>query len=131
MKTRCVSLCLGWILATAALAADVPFQPFGSPQITPDQWTTYHAQVKAALGATAQERPAEHALMYFDESTRTQYIFTTPSNPAHPAWIGRRIVTHSGMSYIEQVGFFAGSLEAFTSWFASYQRENEQSRRPQ
>jgi hypothetical protein len=122
MKNRCVSLCLASMLATVALAADVPFQPFVGPKVTADQWVAYHAEVKAAFGATAQERAAEHALMYFDESTRTQYIFTTPSNPAHPGWISRRIATRSGMSYIEQVGFFAGSLDAFSLWFASYQR---------
>jgi hypothetical protein len=131
MKHNSLVVLLGWILATAALAAEVRFQPFESPKVTLDQWTAYHDEVKAAFGATAQERPAEHALMYFDDSTRTQYIFTTPSNPAHPGWISRRIVTRSGMSSIEQVGYFGGSLEAFTAWFSSYQRQNQQSRQPQ
>jgi hypothetical protein len=113
------------MFAASALAANVPFQPFDSPKVTLDQWTGYHEAVKAAFGATVQERPAEHAIMYLDESTQTQYIFTTPSNAAHPGWISRRLVKTSGASSIEQVGYFAGSLEAFTLWFQTYQEANE------
>jgi len=129
MKKLYAILCVVSLFAASALAADVAFQPFASPKVTLEQWTAYHEVVKAAFGATVQERPAEHAIMYFDESTQTQYIFTTPSNPAHPGWISRRLVIKSGASSIEQVGFFAGSLDAFTLWFQTYQQANDRLQR--
>ena len=129
MRKLYAMLCVVSMFAASAMAADVPFQPFDSPKVTLEQWTAYHEVVKAAFGATVQERPAEHAIMYFDESTQTQYIFTTPSNPAHPGWISRRLVIKSGASSIEQVGFFAGSLDAFTLWFQTYQQANDRLQR--
>ena len=125
MKKLYAISCVVSMFAASALAADIPFQPFDTPKVTLDQWTAYHEAVKAAFGSTVQERPAERAIVYLDESTQTQYIFTTPSNPAHPGWISRRLVTKSDASSIEQVGYFAGSLEAFTLWFQTYQQANE------
>jgi hypothetical protein len=118
---------LVWLLPVVA-RAEVPFQPFPEPQVTLEQWTSYHSEVKAAFGESAQERPADRAVMYFDEATLTQYIFTMSSNPAHPGWIARRIVTQGQATFVNQVGYFAGSQELFALWFASYQRENEQLR---
>jgi hypothetical protein len=126
MNRRFYFVCICISLSALTLAAEIPFKPFADAPITLEQWTTYHAQVRDALRSSVQERAAEMSVMYFDESTRTQYIFTLPNHPAHPAWIARRLVTRSGATTIEQVGYFAGSQEQFAAWFEAYQRSNEQ-----
>jgi hypothetical protein len=103
-----------------------PFDPFPEARVTLDQWTSYHSEVRAAFGESAQELVTEQMTTYFDEANFTQYVFTLPGNPAHPAWIARRVVTRGQETSIGLVGYFAGSEQSFAEWFSAFQRQNEQ-----
>jgi hypothetical protein len=132
MKSRILLLGVAVLASITAAAAEVPFKPYEKPRISQEQWTKYRDMVRKEFGSTAQEQKEDKVVMYFDDTTRTQYIFTSPGNPAHPGAIARRIVRNaSGAVSIEQVGYFTGTEKEFAAWFAPYQRQNEQMRQPQ
>ena len=104
-------------MSTATLAAEALFRPHRAPNVTSQDWGTFHEQVRGAYGGTLMERPAVHEVEYVDVAKGTQYIFTTLGHPAHPAWISRRTRLWGGAEQLDQVGYFAGSLKQFQAWF--------------
>ncbi|MEX0733557.1 MAG: hypothetical protein WD944_12515 [Steroidobacteraceae bacterium] len=119
------------LLATLALGAPVraqEFQPYPTPRITVEQWTSYLATVRANLEPTAEIYPEKHVVIFSDQRSRTFYIFTTKDHPAHPAWITRQIVEEGGEVSVRQIGYFAGSEERFAKLFSKYQKMNEELR---
>jgi hypothetical protein len=115
-------------LAPAAAPRAQEFQPYPTPRITVEQWTSYLATVRSNLEQSAEILADKHVVLFFDPSTRTHYIFTTKDHPAHPAWITRRIVEEDGQVHVRQVGYFAGREEPFAQLFREYQRMNEELR---
>jgi hypothetical protein len=115
---------LAILLASAAThASEVQFHPYTAPNVTSQEWETYHAKVSAALANTAEVRPAKHEVQYIDVATGTQYIFTTQGHPAHPAWIARRTRSYGGADYLDQVGGYAGSWKEWQAWFQKYRTQ--------
>jgi hypothetical protein len=113
-------------VAVPALAQE--FQPYSAPKITVEQWARYLALVKSKFETTAEIFPEKHVVVFFDQPTRTQYIFTTKDHSAHPAWITRKMVEEGGQVHVRQIGYFAGSEERFAELFREYQMLNEQLR---
>jgi hypothetical protein len=125
---RLAALSLLSCFASAMAARAQEFQPYPTPRITVEQWTSYLATVRSNLEQSAEVLAEKHVVLFFDQSTRTHYIFTTKDHPAHPAWITRRIVEEGGQVHVRQVGYFAGAEEPFAQLFREYQRMNEQLR---
>jgi hypothetical protein len=50
------------------------------------------------------------------------YHFTKPESPAHPAMVFERIESDRKHSYLNLEGYFAGSPEAFATWFAAIEK---------
>lgn len=107
-----------------AVACAQEFQPYSSPRITAEQWLRYLALVKAKPETTEQALPEQLLLVFTDHATHTQYTFTTPGHPAHPACITRQVVDEGGELRVRQVGYFAGSEERFAELFDDYVRRN-------
>jgi hypothetical protein len=108
----------------AALAQE--FQPYPSPKITVEQWQKYLLEVRSLHEASADIYKDKNVVVFSDATTRTQYIFTTKDNPAHPAWITRQIVENGGKVSVKQIGYFAGAQEPFDKMFEDYLRLNDQ-----
>jgi hypothetical protein len=108
----------------AALAQD--FQPYPSPKVTVDQWQKYLLEVRSRHEASAEIYKDKNVIVFSDPTTRTFYIFTTKDNPAHPAWITRKIVEEGGKVNVRQIGYFAGAQEPFDRMFTEYLQLNEQ-----
>ena len=107
------------------------YRPFPTPQITEAQWKIYFDEVNRAHSSRKRDFPAEHLIVFEDDPATlspetakqqagTSWAFTAPGNPAHPAWITRRIVNESGKATVLQVGYFAGNEAAFAKLFQSY-----------
>jgi hypothetical protein len=96
------------------------YMPYPTPRITAGQWESYLAMVKSKFQATEQQLPEQRLIVFRDDSTRTQYSFTTKDHPAHPAWITRQIVKANGDVNIRQIGYFAGSEVEFAELFRAY-----------
>lgn len=99
-------------------AAD--FKPYPDAAISAEQWQQYFDTVWLEFADTMQELPDANLVVFQDESTSTWYAFTTANNPAHPAWVTRRIVQQDGALAMEQVGYFAGDEEPFADLFDAY-----------
>ncbi len=113
-----------WLMAAPALAQ--AYQPYPSPRITPKQWTRYGEEVRAHHGASVEVFKDRKLVAFSDEATRTFWVFTLKKHPAHPAWITRQMYEEGGQVRIRQIGYFAGSEEAFAKLFREYQERNEQ-----
>jgi hypothetical protein len=109
-----------------AAARAQEFQPYPSPKITVDQWQKYLLEVRSRHEASAEIYKDKNVVVFSDPTTRTFYIFTTKDNPAHPAWITRRIVEEGGKVNVRQIGYFAGAQEPFDRMFSEYLQLNEQ-----
>ena len=121
-----VILCLATALGSAALALAQEYQPYPSPRITVEQFSSYAEQVRQNFGSTAEVMMGMHLIAFSDMRTRTFYIFTTKDHPAHPAWITRQMFEEDGQVHVRQIGFFAGSEEQFAKLFRDYQQRNAQ-----
>ena len=106
-------LCCGPLLAAA-------YRPYPDANISAEQWQEYFDIVQNEFGDTAQELPDVDLLLFHDAATMTFYAFTKAGNPAHPAWITRRIVEQDGEIAVEQIGYFAGDEAAFADLFDAY-----------
>jgi len=117
MRTRRLSwitlLCCSQLLAAA-------YQPYTDAKISEAQWQEYFDIVQKEFAGTEQELSDVHLLLFHDATTLTFYAFTQPENPAHPAWITRRVVEQNGSVAVEQVGYFAGDEAAFADLFDAY-----------
>lgn len=114
------------VTAAAFVARAQEFQPYPTPQITPEQWMSYADLVREAHAASVQFVREEKVLVFSDLRTRTFWVFTTRDHPAHPAWITRRMVEENGQVNVQQIGYFAGSEPEFAKLFRSYQERNAQ-----
>jgi hypothetical protein len=120
---RGLGLMLSMLGAIAASAQE--FKPYPDAKVTVAQWQAYLGLVREKLGSSERSFPEQHFETYVNEGTRTVYAFTEPGNPAHPAWITRRIVEDKNGVTMEQTGFFAGDEPAFAKMFTEYQQMSE------
>jgi hypothetical protein len=115
---------LAWLTASPALAQE--FQPYPTPKITVEQFARYADEVRRSHESSAEILKGQHLVAFSDPRTRTFYIFTTKDHAAHPAWVTRQLVEEGGQVRVRQIGFFAGSEEAFAKLFQEYQARNAQ-----
>jgi hypothetical protein len=116
-----------WLAAgvgAAAPAAAQEFQPYPQPKVTADDYARYAEEVRQSFGSTAQVVTEENVIVFSDMRTRTFYVFTTRDHPAHPAWITRQMVEEGGQVRVRQIGYFAGSEDAFARMFRDYEQRN-------
>jgi hypothetical protein len=106
--------------ACPAVVFDVEFKPYSSPKITVVQWQAYFDQVQRKLGSTRREFKEVQLVVFTDKETRVAYAFTLPGNPAHPAWITRRVSALGQNLAIEQTGYFAGDERSFAELLKRY-----------
>jgi hypothetical protein len=123
-RSGCLALCVAAGLGPAAPAVAQEFQPYPQPQVTADDYTRYAEEVRQSFGSTAQVVKEDKVIVFSDMRTRTFYVFTTKDHPAHPAWITRQMVEESGQVRVRQIGYFAGSEEAFARMFRDYEQRN-------
>lgn len=114
-------LCL---MPVAALAQD--YQPYPSPQITPEQWATYGETVRQLHGDSVEVFKDKRLVAFSDQRTRTFWVFTMKGHPAHPAWITRQMFEDGGQVRVRQIGYFAGKEAEFAKLFIEYQARNEE-----
>ena len=113
-----------WLMAAPALAQE--YQPYPSPQITPEQWAKYGETVRQYYGETLEIYKHKQLIAFSDMRSRTFWVFTMKDHPAHPAWITRQMYEEGGEVRVRQIGYFAGSEEAFALLFLEYQKRNEE-----
>ena len=102
------------------------YQPYPSPQITPEQWANYGAQVNQLYGDTLEVFQDKQLIAFANLRTRTFWVFTMKDHPAHPAWITRQMYEEAGQVRVRQIGYFAGKEEEFAKLFAEYLKRNEE-----
>ena len=113
-----------WLIAAPTLAQE--YQPYPSPRITPEQWARYGEQVRQNHGASLEIFEDKQLIAFSDAPTRTFWVFTLKKHPAHPAWITRQMYEEDGQVRVRQIGYFAGSEEAFAKLFQEYLLRNEE-----
>jgi hypothetical protein len=115
------ALCL---MAVSASAQE--YQPYPSPQITPEQWARYGESVRQVHGDSLELFKDKHLFSFSDMRTRTFWLFTMKDHPAHPAWITRQMYEEGGQVRVRQIGYFAGKEEEFAKLFTEYLQRNEE-----
>jgi hypothetical protein len=123
-RSGCLALCLATCLGPAAPAVAQEFQPHPQPRVTAEDYARYAEEVRQSFGSTAQVVKEDKVIVFSDMRTRTFYVFTTKDHPAHPAWITRQMVEEDGQVRVRQIGYFAGSEEAFARMFRDYEQRN-------
>jgi hypothetical protein len=113
-----------WLIAAPTLAQE--YQPYPSPRITPEQWARYGEQVRQNHGASLEIFEDKQLIGFSDAPTRTFWVFTLKKHPAHPAWITRQMYEEDGQVRVRQIGYFAGSEDAFAKLFQEYLLRNEE-----
>ena len=113
-----------WLMAAPALAQE--YQPYPSPRITPEQWARYGAEVRENHGASLEIFEDKQLIAFSDERTLTFWVFTLKKHPAHPALVTRQVYEEGGQIRVRQIGYFAGSEDAFATLFREYQMRNEE-----
>ena len=111
-------------MAGQALAQE--YQPYPTPNITPEQWAKYGEEVRQNHGASAEIFKDKQLVAFSDLRTRTFWIFTMKKHPAHPALITRQMYEEGGQVLVRQIGYFAGSEEEFAKLFREYLARNEE-----
>ena len=96
------------------------YMPYPDAAITVEQWQQYFDSVRLEFADTMQQEPDVNLVLFHDESTSTYYAFTTPGNPAHPAWVTRRLVEQDGEIAVEQLGYYAGDEAPFADLFDAF-----------
>jgi hypothetical protein len=117
-------ICLAAGLGPAKPVVAQEFQPYPQPKITADQYARYAEEIRQTYASTAQVVREENVIVFSDMRSRTFYVFTTNDHPAHPAWITRQMVEEGGQVRVRQIGYFAGSEEAFAKLFRDYEQRN-------
>ncbi len=112
------------LMAASALAQE--YQPYPSPQITPEQWAKYGEEVRLYHGDTLEIFKDRKLIAFSDRRTRTFWVFTMKDHPAHPALVTRQMYEEDGVVRIRQIGYFAGSEDEFAKLFVEYQKRNEE-----
>lgn len=102
------------------------YMPYPTADISEEQWSEYYEKMKALFGQTEVKHDTQGLATYSDPESRTQYAFTLPNHPAHPAWITRQVVKNGEGISMQQVGYFAGNEEEFAKLFKDYQLLNEE-----
>ena len=115
------ALCL-----TAAGAFAQDYQPYPSPQITPEQWAMYGESVRQAHGDSVEVFKDKKLVAFSDLRTRTFWLFTKKGHPAHPAFITRQMYEEGGEVRVRQIGYFAGEEKEFAKLFSEYLKRNEE-----
>jgi hypothetical protein len=123
VSIRFAVLALG-LSALPALAQE--YQPYPTPNITPEQWAKYGEEVRQNHGATAEIFKDKQLVAFSDQRTRTFWIFTMKKHPAHPALITRQMYEEGGQVLVRQIGYFAGSEQEFAKLFREYLARNEE-----
>lgn len=113
-----------WLMAVPAFAQE--YQPYPTPQITPEQWAKYGESVRQAHGESVEMFKDKQLVAFADLRTRTFWVFTMKDHPAHPAWITRQMYEEGGQVRVRQIGYFAGKEEEFAKLFVEYQKRNEE-----
>ena len=96
------------------------YNPYEDSKVTLEQWQDYYDIVAAEFGETKEEVSDAMLVLFQDASSSTNYAFTLPGHPAHPAWITRKLVERDGDVSMEQIGYFAGEEEPFSELFQDY-----------
>jgi len=112
------------LMAAPAIAQE--YQPYPTPQITPEQWATYGESVRQGHGDSLELFKDKKLIAFSDLRTRTFWVFTLKDHPAHPAWITRQMYEEGGQVRVRQIGYFAGKEEEFAKLFAEYLKRNEE-----
>ena len=102
------------------------YQPYPSPQVTPEQWAKYGESVRQSHGDSVEVFKDKDLVAFSDLRTRTFWLFTTKGHPAHPAWITRQMYEEDGQVRVRQIGYFAGKEEEFAKLFSEYLKRNEE-----
>ncbi len=126
MRGRKCTVAAGILCLIAAPSLAQEYQPYPSPRITPRQWARYGEQVRQNYGASLQVFKDKRLIAFSDEHTLTFWVFTMKRHPAHPAWITRQVYEEDGQVRVRQIGYFAGSEEAFAKLFDEYLQRNEE-----
>jgi hypothetical protein len=113
-----------WLIAAPAFAQE--YQPYPSPRITPEQWARYGEQVRQNHGSSLEVFEDKQLIAFSDAPTRTFWVFTLKKHPAHPAWITRQMYEEDSQVRVRQIGYFAGSEDAFARLFQEYLLRNEE-----
>ena len=114
-----------WALMAASAFAQ-EYQPYPSPQVTPEQWARYGESVRQLHGDSVEMFKDKQLVAFADMRTRTFWLFTMKDHPAHPAWITRQMYEEGGQVRVRQIGYFAGKEEEFAKLFAEYLQRNEE-----
>ncbi len=96
------------------------YNPYEDSKVTVEQWQEYYDVVEAEFGETKEEVTGAMLVFFEDASSSTNYAFTLPEHPAHPAWITRKLVEEDGDVSMQQIGYFAGEEEPFSELFQDY-----------
>ena len=100
-----------------SLAAQVGWR-FPTDKITVREWTQFREEVLAKPKVVRAEYANQLVLTV--EAERAIYVFTQPQHPAYPAVVVRAVVANGGGSTVKRMGHFAGSEEAFASWWHEF-----------
>lgn len=109
---------LAALLCGQLFAAD--YQPYEDAHITVEQWQAYFDTVLLEFSDTMQQEADVNLVLFHDESTSTYFAFTTAGNPAHPAWVTRRVIEQDAEIAVEQIGYYAGDEASFADLFDAF-----------
>lgn len=115
------ALCL---IAAGAFAQD--YQPYPTPQITPEQWAAYGEKVRQLHGDSVEMFKDKKLVAFADMRARMFWLFTMKGHPAHPAFITRQMYEEDGEVRVRQIGYFAGEEKEFAKLFSEYLKRNEE-----
>jgi hypothetical protein len=105
------------------------YRPYPEAQISVEQWQEYFDAVLLEFAETMQAMPEVDLILFYDESTLSYYAFTSPGNPAHPAWATRKVVEQDGAISVEQIGYFAGEEAPFADLFDAFSDLSDEMRK--
>lgn len=126
MRSLSLPLVAGALCLLAASAVAQEYQPYPTPQITPEQWARYGETVRQMHGDSLELFKDKKLIAFADMRTRTFWLFTLKDHPAHPAWITRQMYEEGGQVRVRQIGYFAGKEEEFAKLFTEYLKRNEE-----
>jgi hypothetical protein len=109
------------IMLSAAIAQSLSYKAFPQPKITPEQWQSFFAEIKAKPGIENVSRPeTPDVVSLADRKEQIMYYFTN-GGAAHPALMIEKVVQNGNQVDIETTGYFAGAEEPFARWFRAFQ----------
>jgi hypothetical protein len=90
---------------------------FPTERVSKEDMDQYYSEIQALSGWHAVQSGDTYVILGAESDT--EYIFTTPSNPAHPAVIKLRNAVYQGASGIMKSGHYAGDEAEYRKWSAS------------